>query len=129
MENKDLNDLLNPDNVVETPKNEYLMATVTDVTVTTKADAFDLEEGEQPRYGNREDLRLMISAVVTYNGVQYDVDDSMNVPEDITDRHRIGRFLNTYKKRPEEGMDVAVYFDGQGRDEILVDDEDVAKVK
>lgn len=120
MEGKNLLDDIDKDDIVETPKKTYKKAVITSVNVGTQAEIFDLDEGEKPRYGDRDDKRIQIYGETEHKGEVVTIYDSMNLPETLNDRHTLSKFIRRYDGTPEEEMEVYVYFNSEGNHEIVV---------
>lgn len=94
-------------------------ATIVEVLKGTRAEIYDLEDDEEPKYGNRDDefLRLEIEAVV--DGEEFTVYHDMAYYDSPSNRSDLGKFVNRYGT-PEPAMDVTVDFDEDGNSKVVL---------
>lgn len=110
-------DLSNID-TLEYPKNATKTGQVTNWYKATRAEVFELEEGEEAEYGDRDDDILVIEAVVEHEGSEIEVSDTMAYYDEPSTRSAMGKFLNRYDD-VEEDMDIDFTFDDDGNAKIV----------
>lgn len=109
--------------VQEAPQDEKVKGSVVEITVGTRAEIFNMEEGESPRYGDRDDRMVQVEVESTYDGESYTTFDTFSFPETVTSNHDLGKYTEKYGN-PEEGQSVVVRFDEDGQSSIVLEEEE-----
>lgn len=101
------------------PKNHVAQGTIVTVAKMTRAEVFDLDEDEEPKYGDRSDEYIHIEAEIEVEGREYTIVEDMRFYEQPSDRSEFGAFIQKYGA-PERGLEVTIQFDKEGEAEIVV---------
>lgn len=105
--------------VSEYPENVTVEGTITEVVKGTQAELFDLDEDEEPRYGDRTDEQVQLTIEVIDNNTTYTVVESMTFYESPSNRSKFGKFIKRYGS-PETGLTVTVDFDEDGNSKVVL---------
>lgn len=120
-EAEQLLDGMDAEDVVETPKDEKLEADVQEVAVLSKAEAYNLEDGEEPKHGERDDRVIQVTAICEKDGREYRCTDSFQYYERPTSRSDLGKYITKYGQPPHDGQEVTVDWDGEGLPSIALE--------
>lgn len=113
--NPDLGDI----EVADRPKNHTTTGNVTQVVLGTRAELYELDDDEEPKYGSRDDRLLNLEVEVEVKGDTFTIFEDMRYYENPSDRSTIGKYVKRYGT-PEAGQEVTVDFDDEGDAKIVV---------
>lgn len=105
--------------VTKRPKNQTTNGTVLKVQKGTRAEMYNLEDGEEPTYGDREDELLSLTVETTVNGTEFMVYEDIRFYDNPSDRSDLGKYVNRYGV-PETGQEVTVDFDSEGNVSVVL---------
>ena len=111
-------DLGNPE-VVDSPKGVTVEGEITEVVLGSRAEVYNLDDGEQPKYGQRDDQIINYKVNVVHDGTEYTVYDSFPYYDSPSDRSSYGKFIGKYDKPPQQGATVTVSYDLEGNGEVV----------
>lgn len=108
------------------PTSEVVDAEITDVELTTRADAMPVDNFEDGTYPyddwNEGDRVAVIEYAVDYEGEVLEESTIYSAPESYHPVSNIGRFEKQYNKLPEKGMEIQVSYDSDGNSSIVIAD-------
>lgn len=105
---------------VQRPKDTVKEAEITGVVKAPAHEIFELEDDEEPRYGDRDDEFIQIEAVVDHEGEDITVVDSFKFYENYSPSSTMGKFFERYDA-PVEGKTIKFDFDNEGQASFRLD--------